>query len=195
KAPITLRAGGSSLRISDPPNHKTNVEQPECKGEKVDLFLSLGLLRLVCEIEGLTVETLPETLRLNFSRLKAFQAFLQKIIVICTSILVLRQTLLAECLVTNPSDMEDIASKSVTKLFKLLDNVEDAGITEVVETLNLCLEGDEPEKVQVRKEIMANVLAKSLRAGDGIFTRVSWQQKQFYFAEAEPRAGDYRRTP
>ncbi|MCD7458081.1 hypothetical protein HAX54_037103 [Datura stramonium] len=100
------------------------------------------------------------------------------------SILVLRQTLLAECLVTNPSDMEDIASKSVTKLFKLLDNVEDAGITEVVETLNLCLEGDEPEKVQVRKEIMANVLAKSLRAGDGIFTRVSWQQKQFYFAEA-----------
>ncbi|KAJ8560188.1 hypothetical protein K7X08_004246 [Anisodus acutangulus] len=173
KAPITLRAGGSSLRISDPPNLKTNDEQPECKGEKVDLFLRLGLLQLVSEIEGLTVETLPETLRLNFSRLRAVQAFLQKIIVICTSILVLRQTLLAECLVTNPSDMEDIASKSVTKLFKLLDNVEDAGITEVVETLNLCLEGDEPEKLQTRKEIMANVLAKSLRAGDTIFTRVS----------------------
>ncbi|XP_055829402.1 uncharacterized protein LOC129898763 isoform X2 [Solanum dulcamara] len=173
KAPITLRAGGSSLRISDPPNLKTNAKQPECKGEKVDLFLRLGLLRLVCEIEGLTVETLPETLRLNFSRLRAVQAFLQKIIVICTSILVLRQTLLAECLVTNPSDMEDISSKSVTKLFKLLDNVEEAGITEVVETLSLCLEGDEPEKLQARKEIMANVLAKSLRAGDAIFTRVS----------------------
>ncbi|XP_059299444.1 uncharacterized protein LOC132052096 isoform X2 [Lycium ferocissimum] len=173
KAPITLRAGGSSLRISDPPNLQTNAEQPECKGEKVDLFLRLGLLQLVCEIEGLTVETLPETLRLNFSRLRAVQSFLQKIIVISTSILVLRQTLLAECLVTNPSDMEDIASKSVTKLFNLLDNVEDAGITEVVETLNLCLEGDEPEKRQARKEIMVNVLAKSLRAGDAIFTRVS----------------------
>ncbi|XP_015168436.1 uncharacterized protein [Solanum tuberosum] len=173
KAPITLRAGGSSLRISDPPTLKTNAEQPECKGEKVDLFLRLGLLQLVCEIEGLTVETLPETLKLNFSRLRAVQAFLQKIIVICTSILVLRQTLLAECLVTNPSEIEDISSKSITKLFKLLDNMEDAGITEVVDTLSLCLEGDEPKKLQARKEIMANVLAKSLRAGDAIFTRVS----------------------
>ncbi|KAH0660652.1 hypothetical protein KY285_029259 [Solanum tuberosum] len=161
KAPITLRAGGSSLRISDPPTLKTNeAEQPECKGEKVDLFLRLGLLQLVCEIEGLTVETLPETLKLNFSRLRAVQAFLQKIIVICTSILVLRPTLLAECLVTNPSEMEDISSKSITKLFKLLDNMEYAGIT-VVDTLNLCLEGDEPKKLQTRKEIMANVLAKS----------------------------------
>ncbi|XP_049409218.1 uncharacterized protein LOC125872532 isoform X1 [Solanum stenotomum] len=174
KAPITLRAGGSSLRISDPPTLKTNeAEQPECKGEKVDLFLRLGLLQLVCEIEGLTVETLPETLKLNFSRLRAVQAFLQKIIVICTSILVLRQTLLAECLVTNPSEIEDISSKSITKLFKLLDNMEDAGIIEVVDTLSLCLEGDEPKKLQARKEIMANVLAKSLRAGDAIFTRVS----------------------
>ncbi|KAH0664254.1 hypothetical protein KY284_029185 [Solanum tuberosum] len=174
KAPITLRAGGSSLRISDPPTLKTNeAEQPECKGEKVDLFLRLGLLQLVCEIEGLTVETLPETLKLNFSRLRAVQAFLQKIIVICTSILVLRQTLLAECLVTNPSEIEDISSKSTTKLFKLLDNMEDAGITEVVDTLSLCLEGDEPKKLQARKEIMGNVLAKSLRAGDAIFTRVS----------------------
>ncbi|KAL3366272.1 hypothetical protein AABB24_011099 [Solanum stoloniferum] len=174
KAPITLRAGGSSLRISDPPTLKTNeAEQPECKGEKVDLFLRLGLLQLVCEIEGLTVETLPETLKLNFSRLRAVQAFLQKIIVICTSILVLRQTLLAECLVTNPSEIEDISSKSITELFKLLDNMEDAGITEVVDTLSLCLEGDEPKKLQARKEIMANVLAKSLRAGDAIFTRVS----------------------
>ncbi|XP_015079478.1 uncharacterized protein LOC107023331 isoform X3 [Solanum pennellii] len=174
KAPITLRAGGSSLRISDPPTLKTNVaEQPECKGDKVDLFLRLGLLQLVCEIEGLTVETLPETLKLNFSRLRAVQAILQKIIVVCTSILVLRQTLLAECLVSNPSEIEDISSKSITKLFKLLDNMEDAGITEVVDTLSLCLEGDEPKKLQARKEIMANVLAKSLRAGDAIFTRVS----------------------
>lgn len=68
--------------------------------------------------------------------------------------------------------MENIASTSVTKLFKLLDNVEDAGITEVVETLRLYLEGNEPEKLHARKEIMANVLAKSLRAGDAIFTRV-----------------------
>lgn len=54
----------------------------ECKGEKVDLFLRLGLLRLVSEVEGLTVETLPETLKLNFFRLRDVQSQLQKIIVI-----------------------------------------------------------------------------------------------------------------
>ncbi|MCD7451482.1 hypothetical protein HAX54_012151 [Datura stramonium] len=68
KAPITLRAGGSSLRISDPPNHKTNA----------------------CWFCG----------RLFLLNASGYQ----------------------------PSEMEDIASKSVTKLFKLLDNVEDVGM-------------------------------------------------------------------
>lgn len=57
---------------------------PECKGEKVDVLLRLGLLKLVNEVSGLTDEELPETLKLNLFRLRAIQAQLQKIIVTAT---------------------------------------------------------------------------------------------------------------
>ena len=56
----------------------------ECKGEKVDLMVRLGLLRLVSEISGITEASLPETLKLNFMRLRTVQARIQKIIVIAT---------------------------------------------------------------------------------------------------------------
>lgn len=56
-------------------------QQPECKGEGVDLLVRLGLLKLVSGVSGLTEEALPETLMLNLSRLRAVQAQIQKIIV------------------------------------------------------------------------------------------------------------------
>jgi len=59
-------------------------QQPECKGEKVDLLVRLGLLKLVSGVEGLRQEALPETLMLNLSRLRSVQAQIQKIIVIST---------------------------------------------------------------------------------------------------------------
>lgn len=59
-------------------------EQPECKGKRVDLTVRLGLLKLVSAIGGLTLDTLPETLKLNLSRLRAVQSKLQKIIVMST---------------------------------------------------------------------------------------------------------------
>lgn len=60
---------------------RSGNQQPECKGEKVDLLVRLGLLKLVCGVSGLTQEVLPETFMLNLSRLRAVQAQLQKIIV------------------------------------------------------------------------------------------------------------------
>lgn len=45
----------------------------------MDLLVRLGLLKLVSEIGGLTLETVPETLQLNLSRLRAIQSQIQKI--------------------------------------------------------------------------------------------------------------------
>ena len=59
-------------------------QQPECKGEKVDLLVRVGMLKLVSGVSGLTQEVLPETFMLNLSRLRAVQAQIQKIIVIST---------------------------------------------------------------------------------------------------------------
>lgn len=60
----------------------TDYRQLECKGEKIDLLVRLGLLQLVNQVSGLTEEAMPETLKLNFLRLRAVQAQVQKIIVV-----------------------------------------------------------------------------------------------------------------
>lgn len=178
--PTTLRTGGSvsvTSRMHPLGPTATGTEQPECQGESVDLLVRLGLLKLVSEIEGLVQETLPETLNLNVSRLRAVQSLIQKIIVISTSMLVLRQTLISEQLVTSPSDIEAIISRSFKQLSEILDKVEDVGISEIVESI-IGLPTDVSqvvnlEKLRERKEAVANMLSKSLKSGDAIFARVS----------------------
>ncbi|KAL7199996.1 hypothetical protein ACSBR2_022160 [Camellia fascicularis] len=177
----TLRTGGSIFRMSGASNIASNAtgsdnKHPECKGEKVDLLVRLGLLKLANEVSSLTQEALPETLKLNLARLMAVQAQLQKIIVISTSILVLRQSLFSEQMVCNSADMEIIVSSCVKQLSDLLDSVEDAGIKEIIEILGTFAEGDDSgdsTKLQSRKNVMARLLTKSLQADDPIFIRVS----------------------
>ncbi|KAF5744215.1 hypothetical protein HS088_TW08G00813 [Tripterygium wilfordii] len=91
--------------------------------------------------------------------------------------LVLRQALLSETLVASSVDMEDIISRCSKKLFSLLDNVEDAGIVEIIDAICAVSESYnhllDAEKLQSRKQVMANMLVKSMQAGDAIFTCVS----------------------
>lgn len=183
----TLRTGvgrmNGSQMISVPSASKNATngadnQHPECKGEKVDLAVRLGLLKLVSGVSGLTQEALPETLKLNLSRLRGVQAQLQKIIVISTSVLVLRQTLLSEQMVRNSTDMETIVLSCVKQLSELLGSSEDAGINEIIETLCKIAESDnsgddDTTKIQSRKNIMGRFLTKSLQDGDPVFSKVS----------------------
>ncbi|KAL6184098.1 hypothetical protein ACLB2K_045502 [Fragaria x ananassa] len=174
----TLRSGGSFLLKpnSSPTSSKGNV-QPECKGEGVDLLVRLGLLKLVSGVSGLTEETLPETFMLNLSRLRGMQAQIQKIIVSSISILICRQTILSERVITRPTDVEVILSRCIERLLGILDSVEDAGMEEIVESISdFSINGNEvvdPAKIQSRKMVIARMLAKSLQAGDPVFEKVS----------------------
>lgn len=90
------------------------------------------------------------------------------------SILVLRQALVSEHLVTSAQELESKITDSFTRLSELLDNVENVGIHEIVQTMNVCLNCEEDQdKTQSRKDIMSNMLGKSLSAGNAIFSRVS----------------------
>ncbi|MCL7043041.1 hypothetical protein MKW94_026560 [Papaver nudicaule] len=178
----SLKTGGNVTMSSNQlqptfyPRVSTPGGQPECKGEKVDVLLRLGLLKLVSKIEGITDENLPETMKLNFGRLRSIQSHLQKIIVISTSMLVLRQSLVSKRSNVNPSSsMEYIVTKSVKAGTELLDSVEDVGIIEIVDKCYEFMEGceEDAEELQASKEVMANMLLKSLRAGDPVFERVS----------------------
>ncbi|KAH7524969.1 hypothetical protein FEM48_Zijuj06G0175600 [Ziziphus jujuba var. spinosa] len=163
-APTTLRSGGSILmgkRINSETSPAVDIkEQPECRGETIDLFVRLGLLKLVSEVRGLTLEVLPETLRLNLLKL---------------SLLVLQQTLASENLVTNPVDMENMVSTCLKQLSELLNTDNDIDIPDIVETIIGCAKNDHVlyEKLHVRKQIMTSMLRKSLQDDDAVFKRVS----------------------
>ncbi|XP_024020442.1 uncharacterized protein LOC21390260 isoform X2 [Morus notabilis] len=186
--PTTLRTGGRILvgtKISSQTSSTTDTidasspgkKLPECRGERIDLLVRLGLLKLVSEVGGLNLEVLPETLELNLPRLRAVQSQLQKIIVISTCVLVLRQILLSENLITNPLEMEKIASRCSKQLSNLLDTVEDVGLPEIIETIFGVREDDDHlpylEKLHARKQMMSNMVGKSLQSDDVIFKRVS----------------------
>ncbi|KAE8721784.1 hypothetical protein F3Y22_tig00015129pilonHSYRG00017 [Hibiscus syriacus] len=182
---ITLKTGGNynsgnaSLMTSVDPNASnfTGHEQPECKGERVDVLVRLGLLKLVSEVSGLRPDALPESFTLNFSRLRGVQAEIQKIIVVSTSILIFRQLLSSEKVIASSADKEKITSNCAERLFKFLDRVEDAGIEGIVETISGISRDDDrvtDDKIlQTRKATMARMLEKGLQAGDEVFERVS----------------------
>ncbi|KAJ6427672.1 hypothetical protein OIU84_023126 [Salix udensis] len=177
----TLRTGGSFLvKTNGSAMGSTSVAsetdnkqpEPECTGERIDLLVRLGLLKIVSGVSGLTKETLPETFMLNLSRLRAVQAEIQKMIVISTSILVYRQSLLMERAVNSIAEMESILSERCNKLSRVLDRVDDVGIEEIVQVVGGFSEDDD-EKHKPRKLVMARMLAKSLQAGDPVFEKVS----------------------
>ncbi|XVE93246.1 hypothetical protein REPUB_Repub01dG0173800 [Reevesia pubescens] len=182
---ITLKTGGSynsantsQMTFVNPNAHNvTGNQQPGCKGDRADVLVRLGLLKLVTGVSGLTPDALPETFMLNLSRLRGIQAEIQRIIVISTSILICRQILLSEQAVASHTDMESIISNYTERLLELLDRVEDVGIEGIVEIISgFSRDGDkvtDDEKLQMRKILMASMLSKSLQAGDAVFEKVS----------------------
>ncbi|GAB2245225.1 hypothetical protein Droror1_Dr00000718 [Drosera rotundifolia] len=177
--PVTLRTGGSVSRITmhSPASVEPSKEELECKGERTDFLLRLGLLKSASQIEGLKSETLPETLRLNLYRLRDVQCQVQRIIVISTSMLVLRQTLVTDKLVSDPSALESIVSQSTKRLSELVEKDADIGLPEIVEAITELPDSNDLvlslEKLRAKKEVVASMIAKSLRPGDVIFTCVS----------------------
>ncbi|KAG2330209.1 hypothetical protein Bca52824_001389 [Brassica carinata] len=165
----TMRTGGnvpSVSKVSAPSSPFPGIELSECKGETVDLLVRLGLLKMVSEIGGLTIETIPETFQLNLTRLRAIQSQIQKIILVSISVLILQQTLA----IHKASDVETITWTCINRLYEMLDAKPDAGLSEIMETFSELLDSDDAE---TKKQVIANMLVKSLQAGDPVFTRVS----------------------
>ncbi|XP_057990823.1 uncharacterized protein LOC110648902 isoform X2 [Hevea brasiliensis] len=174
-----LKTKGSGAAYTSSASNTTGGQkpEPECNGDRIDLSVRLGLLKLVSGVSGLTQEVLPETFLLNLPLLRAAQAQIQKIIVISTSLLVCRQTLLMEQVVASGADVESILLKRTKQLLALLDRVADVGIDEIVGVISELSQEDDraadPEKLKSRKLVMARMLGKSLQAGDPVFEKVS----------------------
>ncbi|KAJ8759296.1 hypothetical protein K2173_006816 [Erythroxylum novogranatense] len=102
---------------------------------------------------------------------------------------VFRQSLMVRNLVTNSADVKYIVSQCFEQLCKLLDGVEEVGLSDIIEKINGTLKGCNQlldiDKVQNSKTIMANMLAKSLQAGDVVYRYVS--HSIFLGAKVDPQ--------
>lgn len=177
---IKLRTGGAKLRgrnqvdpsssFSNPTSYIEAVDPHlECRGEEIDLLVRLGLLKLVRKKAGLTKVELPETMNFNLFRLERVQSDIQKIIVVATSLLILRQTLLSQNMATQ---MDTVISNCFKHLSPCLNTVQDPAIDEIIETLASAIDKDSSQHMNI-KEIMARTLNKSLQEEDPVFTHVS----------------------
>ncbi|KAJ8759616.1 hypothetical protein K2173_009263 [Erythroxylum novogranatense] len=145
--PSTLWTRGTTYLVPEIRSLASNAVhgQPECPKEPMGLLVRLGLLKLVNRVEDLTLEDLPETLKLNVFRLRTVQLQIQKIIVISISMLVFRQSLMVKNLVTNSADVEYIVSqcfeKSMANILAKSLQARDAVYTHVSHSIYLALRG------------------------------------------------------
>ena len=82
-----LRAGHGAAPAGQPPSPSPAAGasgQPECGGERLDKLIRIGLLQLVGSMEGLQMQSTPESLQINLLRLRAVQSQFQQVIVIAT---------------------------------------------------------------------------------------------------------------
>jgi hypothetical protein len=61
-----------------------HIGLPECTGEGLAMVLRIGLLHLISGMEGMTGDSVPETFKLNWLRLRSVQSIFQQMIVIAT---------------------------------------------------------------------------------------------------------------
>lgn len=174
-----LRAGHGAPAPQASSSAASSSGLPECKGEKIDKLTRVGLLQLISNVEGLNMQSTPETFQINLLRLRAVQDQFQKVIVIATSMLVLHQVLMLKIA---PPELQNTISELYDALVKLLDNNADASTKEIVEamTRSLASVGSLPEEqIQDTTELATKMLLKSLQAGDIVFGKVS---RAVYFA-------------
>ncbi|KAF8714777.1 hypothetical protein HU200_027302 [Digitaria exilis] len=173
-----LRAGHGASSAGQPSSlPAAGSGQPECKGERLDKLVRIGLLQLVSSMEGLQMQSTPECFHINLMRLRAVQSQFQQVIVIATSMLILRQVLMAESPKATPAELENATSELFKNLMKILDGSPDAGTEEIVEAMVAASAsvGGSPsvEKVQARRKMIGRVFLKSLQPGDTVFKMVS----------------------
>ncbi|XP_006648736.1 uncharacterized protein LOC102721810 [Oryza brachyantha] len=155
-----------------------DLELPECKGERLDKLIRIGLLQLISGIEGVQMQSIPETFKLNWLRLRSVQSQFQQVIVIATSMLVQRQVLATDDPSITPTELENATSELFNALTELLDNFANASTAKIMEAMirsstSTAGSTSSDEITESRKQMLTRVFLKSLQTDDAVFKKVS----------------------
>lgn len=79
-----LRAGHGTPVGQPSSSAPSTSSQPECNGGKLDKLIRISLLQLISSMEGLQMQSTPESFQVNLLRLRAVQSQFQQVIAIAT---------------------------------------------------------------------------------------------------------------
>ncbi|CAN6453507.1 unnamed protein product [Victoria cruziana] len=132
-------------------------------------IVRLGLIQIVTRSVASTEENTPETLRLNIERLLALQNDFQRVLVIATALLLVRQTLADKELTLE--DIESILSDARQKLSGMLESPLITVYHIGQKICQIC--SPYMNEGSVDAGLMTRVMNRSLTPGDAIFIKVS----------------------
>ncbi|KAF3788242.1 T-complex protein [Nymphaea thermarum] len=132
-------------------------------------IVRLGLIQIVTRSVASTEKNTPETLRLNLERLLALQNDFQRVLVIATALLLVRQTLADKELALE--DIESILNDARQKLSRMMESPLITVYHIGQKICQIC--SPYMNEGSVDAGLMTRVMNRSLTPGDGIFTKVS----------------------
>ncbi|KAJ7298580.1 hypothetical protein O6H91_Y539400 [Diphasiastrum complanatum] len=177
--PLSMCTGGRLAKVcSERVMQQSSLPDPDqefvmAAWDSIYTIVRLGSLDIACSCEAATEETLPETLVLNVNRLRDAQNNFQRVVVMATGLLLVRQEL-AKVKVSG-SNLESVLEMGVSQLDSLLSEpaVTIPQIGSLLARMCHFTGGESSSNLLLREELMTRVLGKSLNPDDHVFQLVS----------------------
>uniref|UniRef100_A0A0C9RPB9 TSA: Wollemia nobilis Ref_Wollemi_Transcript_5787_2169 transcribed RNA sequence n=1 Tax=Wollemia nobilis TaxID=56998 RepID=A0A0C9RPB9_9CONI len=133
-------------------------------------LVRLGCLQIASRPVAANEDNTPETMKLNIGRLRNAQNDFQRIIVIATGLLLVRQTLAEKEVPT--ADIDDVLNRAIKQMNDLLSDpvITSHRIGQLL--AQLCCDAIKGDQADINGQLMTRVLSRSLSAGDAVFARV-----------------------
>lgn len=177
----SMRTGGrvtiSKLSTSAVEPTARLEERIPLQWQSSDTSVKLGLLKMISGVQAVTEDNIPETFSLNLHRLRRAQNEYQRLIILTTGLLILRQNVAGKGLAgTSLDDLLKMGKErldviledpmvSMSKIGDLLASLGPDSLAMAMNSSNLLTEAN--------GELMTRVLTRSLSPEDAVFKRVS----------------------
>ncbi|MCO5561488.1 hypothetical protein L7F22_015109 [Adiantum nelumboides] len=165
---------GSRVTISKPsaaPVESTArlEERRSLQWQSFEARVKLGVLKMISGIQAVTEDNVPETLSLNLHRLRRAQNEYQRLIILTTSLLLLRQNVAGKAVAG--TSLDDILKLGKERLEVILEDpmVSMSKIGGLLAEVSL----NSDSAMATNGELMTRMLTRSLTPDDAVFKRVS----------------------
>ncbi|KAH7432918.1 hypothetical protein KP509_07G046100 [Ceratopteris richardii] len=171
----TMRTGGGMAIVGVPAtttaeDTSRGVGEPcALKWHSYEARVQLGVLNIISRTQALTEDNVPETFHMNLHRLRKAQNEYQRLLILTTGLLLLRQNAVAEGM--SGTKLDEFLKMGKDRLDDKLKNemISLPKVGDILADISLSLNS----AVATNSELMIRMLVRSLSPDDAVFKRVS----------------------